>query len=493
MRTQAGSSRFTFANFRRFLTEHYPLIGVLVGFAVASLSVGPFYNWDTSLEFDASVGVLNYGLPLMHHYGFPLANGAYLMDQPPLGFYIQALFFKAFGVSIVNGTFLVTLFGLGCVALVYGIGTVAYNEITGFFAALLFAFSPWHLFMSRSFLVDTPCLFFSLLSLFLGLIAVRKGALKLFTASGIVLAAALSTKLYAVYMLVPLLAFFFYHRPRNLKRVVTWLAAFSIPIIIALFLWYQVITGLGFSSIFSHNDFTIKNPTVVAPTPLFATNFLVSYGLGWFFIDAILLSVLVGLYLRRPFHDALLFDATCLATITCVLGVNIYLGAVLALKVPFHNAIKFDYQALPFFSFLAASLVSKSLFLFKRSIFRSKAKKIFLVAVASVGLVLVMSALLYNMDKSHWLSTWNYLIFKADVNINEGYYVLNPTPIGESGLLPVEYLGFAIALSAVVWISRHKLNLLLTTFRKKSAWHPVQSKILRNEKKVKKKIPPHQK
>jgi hypothetical protein len=172
------------------------------------------------------------------------------------------------------------------------------------------------------------------------------------------------------------------------------------------------------------------------------------------------------------------------------------LGAVLALKVPFHNAIKFDYQALPFFSFSAASLVSKCLFLFKLSNFRSKVRKVFLVAVGLMGLVLVMSALLYNMDKTHWFSTWNYLIFKADVNINEGYYILNPNPIGENGLLPVEYLGFAIALSTVVWISRHKLNLLLTNLRKKLAWHPVQSKTLRNEKKLgkaKKKIPQHQK
>lgn len=469
LRTQTNLSPFTIVNFRNFLSDNYPLLGVLIGFAVASLCVGPFYNGDTSLEFDAASGVLNYGLPLMDHYGFPLASGAYLMDQPPLGFYIQALFFKAFGMSISNGTFLVTMFGLGCAALVYGIGTVAYNKITGFFAALLFAFSPWHLFMSRSFLIDTPCLFFSLLSLFLGLIAVLKASLKLFIASGIVLAAALSTKLYAVFMLIPLLAFFFHYQPRNLKRAVTWLAAFSIPIIVAVFLWYQIITGVGLSSIFLHNDFTIKNPTTAAPTPFFATNFLVSYGLGWFFIDALILSVFVGLWLRGTFREVLFLDATCLATIVCILGVNIFLGAALALKVPFHNAIKFDYQALPFFSFLAASLISKCLFLFKLSSLKSKVRKVLLAAVASLGLVLVMSALLYNMDKAHWFSTWDYLLFKVDVNINEGYYLLNPNPIGESSLLSVQYLGFAIGLSGVVWISRHKLNLLLKKLRKRLA------------------------
>ena len=64
---KTGSSPFTFANFKKFLSGNYPLLGVLIGFAVASLSVGPFYNGDTSLEFDATTGVLNYGLPLMDH------------------------------------------------------------------------------------------------------------------------------------------------------------------------------------------------------------------------------------------------------------------------------------------------------------------------------------------------------------------------------------------------------------------------------------------
>ncbi len=73
-------------------------------------------------------------------YGLPYANGFYLMDQPPLGFYIQAGFAKAFGMSLSNGTFLVTMFGLGTVILVYLIGKEVYNKTTGFFAALLVCF-----------------------------------------------------------------------------------------------------------------------------------------------------------------------------------------------------------------------------------------------------------------------------------------------------------------------------------------------------------------
>ena len=109
--------RFSFdrANLGRFFSEYYPLLSVLIGFLLVSFSVGPYQNGDTAWEHDAMSGVLKYGLPY--------ANGN-LMDQPPLGFYIQAVFSKAFGLSINNGTFLVTLFGLGCITLVYGIGKV---------------------------------------------------------------------------------------------------------------------------------------------------------------------------------------------------------------------------------------------------------------------------------------------------------------------------------------------------------------------------------
>lgn len=173
----SGGYPFDKASLKKLLSENYPLLSILIGFMLVALSIGPYHNGDTAWEFDAVSGVMKWGLPY--------ANGFFLIDQPPLGFYIQAIFFEGFGYSINNGTFLVTLFGLGCVILVYGIGRAAYNKTTGFFAATLFAFSPWHLILSRSFLIDTQCLFFSLLSLFLGIIAVHKGSFKLFIVSGI--------------------------------------------------------------------------------------------------------------------------------------------------------------------------------------------------------------------------------------------------------------------------------------------------------------------
>ena len=448
-----GRCTFDNVNLEKLLSEYYPLLAVLVGFMLVSLSAGPYHNGDTAWEFDAVSGVLKYGLPY--------ANGGFLMDQPPLGFYIQAVFSKAFGLSINNGTFLVTLFGLGCVALIYGVGKVAYNKTTGFFAALLFAFTPWNIVFSRSFLIDVPCLFFSLLSLLVGLVAVRRGSFRLFVASGIIFAAAFNTKLYAVFTFLPLLLFFFYYQPRNLKRMVKWIAAFSVPVLLVSYLWYQTVTGLGMTSIFGHTDFTTQNPSVIAPTYFFVTNFLVNYGLGWFFIDAIIVSLLVGLVLRRLLRNFCVFDLICLAAITCVVSVNIYLGATLDLKAPFLNAFKYDYQALPFFCLLAASLMSKSAVLFDLAKTKLKLNKLIYYGVGLAGFILVLAALFYNMLFVNLFSRVDYLIFRVQPGVNVGYSVFNSASITGNIQLGIQFVGFAFALSGLFWVSRHKLNSLV--------------------------------
>jgi 4-amino-4-deoxy-L-arabinose transferase-like glycosyltransferase len=449
-----GSYGFDKASLKKFFSENYPLLSILVGFMLVSLSIGPFQNGDTAWEYEAVLGVTKSGLP--YAYG-------QLMNQPPLGFYIQAVFSKFFGLSINNGTFVVTLFGLGCVVLLYGIGRVTYNKTTGFFAALLFAFSPWHLIMSRAFLIDAQCLFFSLLSLFVGILAVRRGSFKLFFVSGIIFAAAFNTKLYAVFAFIPLLAFMLiYLKPKNVKRVFGWLAGFSVPVLLGSFLWYQVITGLGMAAIFGHVDFAVHSVSTVVPSYFFVSNFLINYGLGWFFLDAAFLSLLFCLVQRRLFGKFLVLDLTCLAAILCAISVNLYLGVPLDLKSPYLNVVKYCYQALPFFSLLAGSLVTKSV-----SLFSTSKIKIFLRVAALVGFALVTAALLYNMQYGHIFSTAEFIIFRVEPSVNVGYSLFNYAPVGANSLLMgVQYLGFAVALSGLIWISRFKLRALLQRFHK---------------------------
>ncbi len=455
---KSGESNFDTAVLKKFLIAYYPLLSVLVGFMLVSLSVGPYHNGDTAWEYDAVSGVTK--------YGFPYANSSYLIDQPPLGFYIQAGFLTVFGTSITNGTFLVTLFGLGSVILVYLIGRELYSRTTGFFAAALFAFSPWHIILSRTFLIDGVCLFFSLLSLFIGIVAIRRNSFKLIFASGIVFAAAFSTKLYAIFILIPLFALFLYHGPRTLKRTVTWLAVFSLPALVVSYLWYQAITGIGMLSIITHADFVIHEPTSIAPTYFFVSNFLVSYGLGWFFIDATILSLIACLLVRRYLPKFLVFDLIFVAAILFVVGLNTFLGTTLDLKAPYLNAIKYDYQALPFFCFLAASIVTKSLSLITSAKTKPKLNKLFSYLIAVGGLVLIVGTLLYNMRFVNLFSGWNYLLFRVEPNVNFGYSLFNSAPLGaDSVLMGLQFLGFVVALSGLVWVSRRRISFLLKLSR----------------------------
>ena len=224
-----GVSMLDKVGLRKLVNENCSLLSILIGTLLVSFSIGPYQNWDAQFEYQAASGVIKWGIPYVNSFGN-------MVNQPPLGFYIEALFFKIFGSSIDTGTILVMLFGLGSTVLVYKIGKEIYGKPTGLFAAALFALTPWELVLSRSFLIDAQCLFLSLLCLFVGVLAIRKGSVKLCMLSGVFFATALLTKLFAVFILVPLLLFYLYYRPKNPRRIFSQLAAFSLPALLFAFL-----------------------------------------------------------------------------------------------------------------------------------------------------------------------------------------------------------------------------------------------------------------
>lgn len=114
----------TSGGIRKLISENYPLLGILIGIGLISVTIGPFQNGDTQLEYAAASGVIRWGMPYMKYYGD-------MINQPPLGFYTEALFFKIFGLSFDIGVALITLFGLGCTVLVYKIGEIFIWQTNG--------------------------------------------------------------------------------------------------------------------------------------------------------------------------------------------------------------------------------------------------------------------------------------------------------------------------------------------------------------------------
>jgi len=300
-----------------------------------------------------------------------------------------------------------------------------------------------------------------------GLVAVRRASLGLFVVSGIAFAAAFNTKLYAIFALIPIIAVFLLHRPKKIKNLLFWLLVFSVPVLISSYLWYETFVGIGLVSIFRHADLLTQNPSPAPPTYFFATNFLVSYGLGWLFIDAVVLSLFFGVVFRKLFPRFFTFDVVSLFVIVSVIGVNTFLGAALDLKSPFLNAFKYDYQALPFFCFIGASLISKSLKILELTKGKTKLAKGGLVALGFIGLFLLATAIYYNIDRTLLFSKWAYFIFRVEPSVDSGYSLFNSTQVTpNSSFVIVQMIGLTAALSGVIWISRHRLAAIFNPYRK---------------------------
>jgi 4-amino-4-deoxy-L-arabinose transferase-like glycosyltransferase len=395
-----------------------------------------------------------------------------MINQPPLGFYMDAAFLQTFGNTYNNGLILMMVFGVANAALIYFLGKALYSKGTGLFAAALFGLTPWQLVMSRAYLIDGQCLFFSLLSFLVGVYAIRKNSAKLMLVSAVVFAAAFMTKFFAVFMLIPLICYALFHMRKNVKNGLLVLV-YLLPAVLAYFSWYQVITGRGLLSGIGHDDFSNAVPNGLVPSPFFAGNTLIK-GLGEYFLVAVAVSVAVCLLNRKFFAKTLSVDLSFAATILMLIGLNTVLAVQFNLAAPYIGVIKYEYQLLPLFCLLAASLVTK--FVSLSAVLRQRRKwDIVVFAVASAGLVVAGAALVLNMNFAHMFSNWDYMLFPVEAyNLPPGYSFANPLPIGKYGVpILVQYAGFGLVLFGLAWASKDQAApVLKMVFR--TMWNKVR-------------------
>jgi 4-amino-4-deoxy-L-arabinose transferase-like glycosyltransferase len=444
-----------YVNVKQLLRIALPLLVIIVGVLFVSLPMGPFQTLDTQLEYNTTQGVLRWGYPYLDRYGAPY-NDSYgdLFNMPPMGFYTQALSLTIFGSSLQNGVALVTVFGLGCIVMVYLLGKKMYGDLAGVFAAALFALAPWELIMSRAYLIDAQCLLFSLIYLYVGILAIEKDSIKYAFASGVFFAAALLTKQFAVFMLLPLLLFYIYRKPKSPKAIIiSKIAVFASPAVFSSFLWYQVIMGKELLYLFRHNDFKDYNFPEVVANYGFVPSFLANYGLGFLFCVAVIFSFAVGFLLWRRYPKSVIFsDIVCLATLGLIVGLELFMAVNLNLKAPYTSAIKYTYHALPFFSLAAASIATKSGLLLKSAQSTVKIKRILLLAVGIAGLVLLAASIAANVYADLQLSTVPYFVLRVQPGLDVGYSFFVDSPVTPgSPLQVVQVLGFLLVLLGLVW------------------------------------------
>jgi hypothetical protein len=277
--------------------------------------------------------------------------------------------------------------------------------------------------------------------------------------SGIFFAAALLTKYFAAFMLIPLLLFLLYSKPKKTRLFLSQVTAFLVPALLSSLLWYQVILGKNLFYMFQHSDFSDLNNNGVKLSYSFVGVFLWNYGLGAFFIVATAFSLILLAAFRKELPKTFRFDLICLATILPILIINMILGAGLNLKAPYLNAIKYDYEALPFFCLIAASLVGKCLSLISLTKFKADLNGKLVLSAVITGFFLLGATIFSSINSSFWLSTSDYLLFRVTLDQAVGYSLFNYAPISQGSLLlSLQYAGLFVLLSGLLWSSRVKLH-----------------------------------
>ena len=418
-------------NAKQLLIRYYPLIGVLMGSLIVAASMGTYTNWDAQLEYEATQKVTQ--------VGFPYVSSGYMINQPPLGFYIAAPFSSAY----LDGVYVSTAFGLGAVALVYALGTVLYGRRTGTVAASLFGLVPWHVYMSRIFLIDNQYLFWSLLFLIFGVLAVKKNSQKFVAFSGIFFALAFLTKLFAVFALIPMVLIIIICRKKSaFKLIPKNIFLFLLPSIILQAIWYGGFAHQNFEAVYFSTD--LYHPVLVdAPLEYLSTIYVNSAGNALFL--ATVVSLAVALVYEKRLNELLRIDAVCIFTIVVISGLNMLLVLGFHLTVPYVSVFKYAYFALPFFCILAGSIADKAPLLLNSEDWKNKREW---AKAALIGFGFVLS-LLSLLESTRFLNSWvSYASFGVD---SVTYYPFNlHTGTVYPGLVPtIHYVGLLLVVVSI--------------------------------------------
>jgi 4-amino-4-deoxy-L-arabinose transferase-like glycosyltransferase len=417
------------------ITNHYPLLIVLIASWLLSASMGTYTNWDAEKEYEAAASILT--------RGFPYVSSGLMINQAPLCFYTTAAAMQFTGEGYINGVAVVDVFGLGCVAAIYALGAVLYGRKTGLVAAALFGFVPWHVFLSRIYLIDNEYLFFSLVFLAVGALAVRYKSEKLVLAAGIIFGLSLMTKLFAAFALVPMaLIIYVNQREGGVFRLTRRnLAIFVTPTLVLHAVWYGLFANQQFFGVYFNSDFTHPN-RVANPILAFVPITMVDSA-GVFLFAAAGLAVAFGLIYRRKLARFLRLDAVLLLSIAFVVAVNMFMAVVLHSNPAYISAVKYSYLALPFFCVLAASVIDKGRVLWQET---GKTGRWIVALLVGVGAALVLASLI---ESTLFLNEWYpFAAFGVDTVSYFPFFLNTPAPPLDT-MVPMQYGALALAVLAM--------------------------------------------
>ena len=182
-------------------------------------------------------------------------NGEPYFDHPPMGFWLMAISYKLFGVSEFSTRLPSAFLGLMSMILMYRTSVLLFGKkVVGFSAALILGTAVWYVLRVRSGNLDSPFVFFYILTIYLSLLS-RKN-MKLFPITMLAFGALMLTKTLVGVSALPVIGLILFSQllkpVKHWKWILAGLASFAVLVLP----WYYI-QKETYSNFIEHHFFTI--------------------------------------------------------------------------------------------------------------------------------------------------------------------------------------------------------------------------------------------
>ena len=164
-------------------------------------------------------------------------NGKPFYDHPPMGFWIMAVTYKLLGITEFSTRLPSVVLGVVSIVLVYLTGVELFKKkAVGFAAALMLGTSVWYVIRVRSGNLDSPFVFFYILTIYLALKSVKN--IKVFPLVGLAFGSLMMTKTLVGISALPVIGVIMLPQVWKIKQSILWLLGGIATFCLVVMPWY---------------------------------------------------------------------------------------------------------------------------------------------------------------------------------------------------------------------------------------------------------------